>query len=191
MLGAITNILQEQPLDLVVANAGVTLYTQGKDDHDAIYQLYQVNLFGVLNTILPCMKRMQEGTICIMSSHAGNLPLPSAGAFYSSSKAAVLYLQGLRKDLGKVELAMIQPGYIRTAMTEKVDETPMLKPFILDLEPSAQYMVKELEHGNLDITFPIMGHFSSYMGILLPPFIRDKLWKLMPNLILGERLRLT
>lgn len=49
-----------RPLDLVVANAGVTYATIGTEVfEDAAEPMTQTNVFGVLNTINPILERMR------------------------------------------------------------------------------------------------------------------------------------
>ena len=182
--------------DLIIANAGVTLYTGKKEKiDDAIYNLYNVNLFGVLNTILPaisCIKSQKKNnsTIAIMSSQAANIALPGANAFYSSSKAAISYLRGLRKvlDIYNINLVIIQPGYIQTAITEKSEDLFIMKYINGDLTKSCQKMIKKLEEGERNINFPIIDHYLISFLNILPYYIQDKLWVFAPNLIMGEKL---
>lgn len=193
----IQNIYQNDTLDLIIANAGVTLYTSQKENiEDAIYNLYDVNINGVLNTILPIILEKKEHdktnklnkftTIAIMSSQASHIPLPGINAFYSSSKSAISYLQGLRK-LYK-DIIIIEPGYIRTRMTEKMDDFPYIKYIMQDLKISCQEIIKQLEQGKMNIIFPKIGSLLISITNLLPPLIRDKLWLYLPNLIMGEKL---
>lgn len=179
------NTINSCEFDLVIANAGVTLYTGQHDD--PIYNLYNVNLFGVLNTVLPSISKMNKGTIAIMSSQAANIPLPNINSFYSSSKAGVSYLSGLKKVKKDVDVVIIQPGYVNTAMTEKIEDFQMLKYFIEDLDLTCKNIVDGLESGENYINYPKAGQYLTFTGHLVPEFMRDTVWNYAPNLILGER----
>jgi NADP-dependent 3-hydroxy acid dehydrogenase YdfG len=73
------------PLDLVIANAGVFEAVTGVDALDdlekAAYAIADVNIHGVMNTVLPaiaCMRNRKQGQIAITSSicaHAPFLPI--------------------------------------------------------------------------------------------------------------------
>ncbi|MDA0239704.1 MAG: SDR family NAD(P)-dependent oxidoreductase, partial [Proteobacteria bacterium] len=80
------------PIDLVIANAGISGDTSGVTASDAIgreEQIYAVNILGVRNTIDPLVARFRgrgHGQIGLVSSLAGFRGLPSAPA-YAASKA--------------------------------------------------------------------------------------------------------
>ena len=79
------------PLDLVIANAGISGGTgQGKTEAAAQTRaIFATNLDGALNTILPALETMpQGGTIAVIASIAAFLPTPGAPA-YGASKAAI------------------------------------------------------------------------------------------------------
>ena len=89
-----------QPLDLVIANAGISGGTAGgPEGAEQVRRVFAVNVDGVLNTVLPAAAAMTargQGQIAIMSSIAGFLGLPNAPA-YCASKAAVKTLgEGMR-----------------------------------------------------------------------------------------------
>ena len=115
-------------IDLVVANAGITVPLTGPEVHEASDDLFDVintNYIGVINTILPVIDRMQarkNGHIAVISSLSAYHGIPGFPA-YSASKAALLnYLQGIRGRLAVagIKLTVICPGYIDTPMTEKL-----------------------------------------------------------------------
>ena len=95
------------PLDLVIANAGISGGTAGLDKGEEISQIqniFSVNVDGVFHTIEPALKKMSErnaGQIAIVSSLAGFRGWPGAPA-YSASKGAVRFygeaLRGALKD---------------------------------------------------------------------------------------------
>ena len=94
------NVDKTHHLDLVIANAGISINTSGKlKKTTQLGRMLDTNVFGVLNTVEPILPRMalrRKGTIALMSSLAGFYGMASAPG-YSSSKAWVLsYGQGLR-----------------------------------------------------------------------------------------------
>eukprot|EP01098_Paradermamoeba_levis_P009605 TRINITY_DN4013_c0_g1_i1.p1 TRINITY_DN4013_c0_g1~~TRINITY_DN4013_c0_g1_i1.p1 ORF type:complete len:304 (-),score=73.73 TRINITY_DN4013_c0_g1_i1:26-937(-) len=125
----IEKVDNEEPLDLVIANAGVSPETLGLRNLDEYTKpLMEVNVDGVFNTIFPIIPRFRKrknGQIAIMSSAAGLAPLASSPS-YSASKACVRYFgESLRPLMAvdRVGVSVICPGFVRTPLTEKVRGT--------------------------------------------------------------------
>ena len=78
------------PIDLCIANAGVSAGTGGGEESlKQVQHIFRVNVDGVLNTIHPVLQAMQQrgrGQVAIISSMAGWVGLPGAPA-YGASKA--------------------------------------------------------------------------------------------------------
>ena len=149
---------QHAPLDLVIANAGVSGGTaDGQEGYEQVRQIFDVNIDGVLNTIFPAIEAMtirQKGQIAIISSIAGFMGLPNAPA-YCASKAAVKTLgEGLRPNLAQqgVKLSVICPGYVKTAMTD-ANNFPM--PFLMPANRAAAIIARRLarNHGRIVFTW--------------------------------------
>ena len=86
MAAFILKLDDASPVDLVIANAGVSEETAGvaADVVAATRTLYDVNVGGVFNTVLPLIPRMKErkrGQIAIMSSLAGTSGFPTFVAY--------------------------------------------------------------------------------------------------------------
>lgn len=153
----ITAADEAAPLDLVVANAGISLgapleYDLGR--HTA--ETFAVNLNGVFNTIHPAvtvMRRRKRGQIAIMSSLAGYFGLAGSPA-YSSSKVAVRAygeaLRGLLRPEG-IAVNVICPGFIETHMTAR-NRFPM--PFLMKSDKAAEIIRRGLADNRGRIAFP-------------------------------------
>lgn len=146
-----------RPLDLVVANAGVSAGTGGDGEtEDQARQVFDVNLNGVINTVHPAMDLMRprrRGRIALMSSLAGFRGFPGAPA-YSASKAAVLaYGEALRGSLAPdgVGVSVICPGFVKSPMTD-VNRFPM--PFLVSAEKAAANIAAGIERNDGLISFP-------------------------------------
>ena len=143
-----------QPLDLVIANAGIGGGTE--DSHDNTLAVFQTNIDGVLNTLYPAldaMRRRGHGTIALMASLASFRGLPGSAA-YSASKAAVRTLgEGLRGENLKhgVKIAVICPGYVVSPMT---DRNTHAMPFLMPAERAAGIIARGLARGHARIGFP-------------------------------------
>lgn len=144
------------PIDLLIANAGISGGSGGGDGVEATYRIFATNVDGVLHTVLPITPRMAargSGQVAIISSLAGIRGLPSAPA-YSASKAAVRALgEGLRGELGGqgVKVNVVCPGYVKTPLTDK-NNFPM--PFLMAPEKAAATIRRGLERNRSRIAFP-------------------------------------
>lgn len=178
----------KHPLDLVIANAGISSGSggQGKNEGETETQardIFSVNLAGVLNTVWPVITPMRErgqGQIAIISSIAAFRGLPGAPA-YSASKAAVkTYGEALRGWLEPdgVKVSVVCPGFVRTRMTEK-NIYPM--PFIIDAGKAAGIIRKGLERDKARIGFPWPMYGMSWFLGALPPAVTDWIFKRIPK----------
>ncbi|MBM3564945.1 MAG: SDR family NAD(P)-dependent oxidoreductase [Alphaproteobacteria bacterium] len=172
------------PLDLVVANAGVSAGTGGAgENEDQTRTIFAVNIKGVLNTVWPAIRAMRprrNGQIAIVSSLAGYRGLPGAPA-YSASKAAVkVWGEALRGWLHRdgIKVNVICPGYVRTRMTAK-NRFPM--PFLMDADEAAAIIVRGLARNKSRIAFPWPFAFLVWLLSVLPPAWTDPLFARMPR----------
>lgn len=174
---------QQAPLDLVIANAGISAGTGGGGESaEQVHNIFATNIDGVLNTILPATTLMLKrggGQIGIMSSLSGIRGLPSAPA-YSASKAAVrVYGEGLRGYLKKYGIAVnvICPGYIKTPMTD-VNDFPM--PFLMTPEKAAKIIASGLAKNKSRIAFPLGLYWPLWLLSCLSPALTDPLFAALP-----------
>ncbi len=172
------------PLDLVIANAGVSAGMGGDGEDGAqVRRLFATNIDGVINTVqpvIPLMLKRKSGQIAIMSSLAGIRALPSAPA-YSASKACVRYYgEALRGVLLKdgVTVSVICPGYIDTAMTA-VNQFPM--PFIMSAPDAAHKIATSLARGRGRIAFPPMLYIPLWFISCLSPLLTDWVFARLPK----------
>ena len=117
-------------IDLVLVAAGV-LGEQSRDEHDgaAARAVVGTNFLGLVSAIVPCAERMRgqgHGTLCVLSTVAGERPRRS-NFVYGSSKAGLdAFAQGLGDSLvgTGVNVVVVRPGFVRTRMTEGLDPAP-------------------------------------------------------------------
>ncbi len=174
------------PVDLIIANAGVSGGSGGAavmgEDPEQLRRIMATNVDGVMNTVTPLMGAMIKrgrGQIALMGSLAGMRGLPSAPA-YSTSKAAVnAYGEGLRGWLGKsgVEVSVIMPGYVRTAMTAK---NPFPMPFIMNVDKAAALIAKGLANNRARVAFPWQMYWVMRLVCALPPSWTDPVFARLP-----------
>lgn len=167
---------EHAPLDLVIANAGISSGSgAGAADDDIIRDIFVVNLAGVLNTVLPAATRMRarrQGRIAIVSSVAGIRGLPTAPA-YSASKVAVrAWGDAIRPRLAEdgVALTMILPGFVESRITA-ANDFPM--PMLMPAETAAEIIVRGLSRGKRCIAFPWQTIWAMRLLCLLPGRLFD------------------
>lgn len=157
MAAHLNRIDSQTPIDLVIANAGISGGTSGKgESEEQARAIFDTNLYGVLNSLHPLMPRMiarGKGHIAIIASLASIVALPSAPA-YSASKAAVRYygesLRGVLKRHG-ITVSIVSPGYIDTPMT-RVNKFYM--PLFMSLPAAATRIKAALDKKSVHIFFP-------------------------------------
>ena len=164
------------PIDLVIANAGISGGTGGAADGawvDSEYRIFDVNVQGVLNTLLPLVPRMMArgaGQIGIMSSLASFNGWPGAPG-YSASKAAVrVYGESLRGALAGrgVGVSVICPGFVASRITAAND---FKMPFFMSAERAARIIARGLSANRARIAFPWQTFaISGFIGLLPPGF---------------------
>lgn len=173
------------PLDIVVANAGISGGFGGQDIQDIIndYQIFETNLTGVLNTIYPALPKMVDcgsGQIVIISSLASYFPMPSAPA-YSASKVAVrTYGEALAAKLRPyhIDVTVICPGFIKSGMTDKND-FPM--PFLMETREAVSRMKLAIDRKVTRLDFPKRMAIPLKILTYLPDFITRAIFAYLPE----------
>ncbi len=180
----ITACWQRQPIDLIIANAGIALATGGPAEmEERTREIFAVNVDGVLNTIFPALPAMCErrhGQIAIVSSLAGFRGMPSAPA-YSASKAAVKALgEGLRGRLRPHGIAVnvITPGFVKSRITG-ANNFPM--PLLMEADTAARRIRRGLAHNRGRIAFPRRLHAVVWLLSCLPDRLAGRLLGGMPK----------
>lgn len=142
---------------LAVFNAGNYWPTAGEAmDIDAYRNNYEVNLFGVLNGLVPVVERMKghgKGQVALVASVSGYSGLPAASA-YGACKAAINNMaESLKFDFDKlnIRIQVVNPGFIDTPLTDKND---FEMPFLMPVDKAVDRMVRGFERGGFEITFP-------------------------------------
>lgn len=180
----IVHIDELHPLDLVIANAGVSAGTfSGEENLASAEGVFDINIGGVINTmhpILPWMVKRGAGQLAIISSLAGIVPWPGAAA-YSASKAAVRYygeaLHGYLKKSG-VSVSVVCPGWIHTPMVA-VNRFPM--PLIMSSARAAAIVARGLARKKMRIVFPLSIYLVLRFAAMLPVFIVSAVSSAMPG----------
>jgi NADP-dependent 3-hydroxy acid dehydrogenase YdfG len=170
MRGAVEDAFARAPVDLLVANAGIS----GGDP--AV--LMAVNVQGIVNTVepaLPLLRAQGRGQLALMSSLAGFRGMPNAPAYCASKAAVRLYGEGLRGRLRRagIRVSVICPGYIETPLTAG---NPFPMPFLMSAEGAAERIVAGLASDRARIAFPRRLYWATVLGSLLPTALTDPIY---------------
>jgi short-subunit dehydrogenase len=169
------------PVDLVIANAGMTEGTSGTSRklEDATRTLFATNVDGVFNTILPLVPRMKErksGQIALMSSLSGFTGVPSMTSYAATKAAIKAYGEGLRGLLYRdnVFVTVICPGYVQGPMTDNArKEGGHLPSNLVPMEVAVKKIISGLRRNKAIVAFPFTLYYSTWVVSLLPPFAKD------------------
>ena len=173
---------KEARLHLVFANAGVST---GEETPENIYNTFNTNIFGVLNTITPTIEiykkldNSEPRIVAITASIAGYHGLAGCPS-YSASKACVkAYGEALRLRLEKegIQLNVICPGFVRSRITDH-NTCPM--PFFMEADNAAEIIAKRIEKNVGLIAFPWPMRFAAWFGAMLPSCIGKYLYAKIP-----------
>lgn len=172
------------PLDLVIANAGVSAGTGGGGEtHEQAQRIFAVNVDGVVNTVLPAvalMRRRGRGQVAVIASLAAFRGFPGAPAYCASKAAVRVWGEALRGELHAegIGVSVICPGYVRTPMTA-VNDFPM--PFLMDAERAAAIIRRGLARNKARIAFPWPMYALVRLVAGLPLAITDPLLRRLPK----------
>ena len=134
----------------------------------AVQQMITINLIGAVNlvhAVLPVLRQQGAGQLVLCGSVAGYRGLPNSQP-YSATKAALINLaESLRAAERALDIKVINPGFVRTALTDKNDFN---MPMIIDVEQAAKTIAKELLTKRFEIHFPKRFTYLMKLLALLP-----------------------
>lgn len=121
---------RDRPLVGLVNNAGVP--AAGPLELvplDQVRRALEVNVVGAVAATQAFLPALREGggRVVMMSSISGRVPMPFAGPYAASKFALEAIADSLRRELAPfdVDVVVIQPGAIRTAIWDRVEEMEM------------------------------------------------------------------
>lgn len=168
---------EAHPLDLVIANAGISAGSHKGEEEtcEQIRAVFATNVDGVLNTILPILPRMRErkkGQVAIMSSLAGFRGFAQSPAYCASKAAERVLGEGLRLRLKPhgVQVSVICPGFVKTPMTDRNNFT---MPFLMDAERAAGIIKLGLALDKGRISFPMPLALGVWLLSFMPVGLSD------------------
>lgn len=169
------------PIDLAIANAGVTSgIGMGRlfEHPDLARNVIATNLVGTMNTLDPVVERMcmrGRGQIAVMGSIGALRGLPYCPA-YSASKAGVhAYAEALRGALARhgIGVSIIAPGFVDTPFNGDI---VCPKPLSTSPERAARVIRRGLARRRAVIAFPRIVYYTMIATRLLPRRLTDALF---------------
>jgi short-subunit dehydrogenase len=162
--------------DIVIANAGVGGLNPGDNfSLDVHRKVVEINCIGLANTLIPFVPSMIErkaGHLVGISSLAAFRGLPNAGSYSSSKAAQMVFLESLRVDLRKHDVAVscIHPGFVESEMT---DHNDFFMPFKMSTRKSSELIARAIENRKASYLYPWQMRLVTAVNRNLPRFIYD------------------
>lgn len=178
------------PLDLVIANAGVSAGSgKAPETRAQADKVFDTNVGGVLNTLSPAISRFRLraqpgargiGQVAIVSSLASYMGLPGAPAYCASKAAVRVWGEAQRHELAPfgIEVSVICPGFVRTRITASNN---FKMPLLMDADRAARIIRRGLARNKGCIAFPWRMYALVRLASALPGWIKDRVFGRMPK----------
>ena len=127
--------------DVLVNNAGILVRGEVRNLSDAEWtKLREVNIDGVLRLCrdgLPLLRKGRNASIINISSIMSNRGLRPLAAYTATKGAVTALTKGLAVEYSpfNIRVNAISPGYIETAITDRMLRLPQAKKFLVDKTP--------------------------------------------------------
>ena len=183
-------IREAGPLDLVIANAGVTAGTGGGlESPEQSREVFDVNLGGVLNTVQPALAAMLarapdasglRGRIAVVASMAIYVATPGAPSYAASKMAVDAWTQatGVVARRHGILMTSCCPGYVRSGMTER---NSFNMPGLMTAEDAAAIILRAVTQGRGRVSFPFWMAASARILGLLPARALSRFLSALPG----------
>jgi NADP-dependent 3-hydroxy acid dehydrogenase YdfG len=174
-----------RPLDLVIANAGISRGTArtGGESPEQAAEIFAVNVDGVRNTVMPALARMLQrdsgSRIALMSSLAGFRGVAGAPAYCASKAAVRVFGEGLRAAHAgsSVRVSVICPGFVRSRMTER---NAFRMPLLMDADVAARIILRGLARDRARIAFPWPIYAAALALQAMPSALAERIGRALP-----------
>jgi short-subunit dehydrogenase len=174
------------PLDLVIANAGVSAGTgAGVETAAQARRLLDTNVGGVVDTVLPAVELMRprgHGQIAIMASLAAFRGFPGAPAYCAGKAAVKVWGEALRGELHEagIGVSVVCPGYVKSRMTAG---NSFHMPLLMEADRAARIIRRGLARNKARIAFPWRLYAAVWLISVLPQSLTDPLLRRLPRKI--------
>lgn len=165
-------------IDVLIANAGVGGNDEATRSYEpsAVKKVIDINLLGAVNAVYavtPDMIAKRSGHIAAISSLAGFRGLPRSAAYSASKAAMTAFFESVRLDVARhnIDVTIIQPGFIRTPLT---DGRTNKMPFLMELEDAIPMFVRAIEKKKKFSAFPWQLATIVRTGKFMPAWLYDR-----------------
>jgi len=178
----LVNFDTQHPVDLIVANAGVTYALHPKlsvEPAAATRSVFETNFLGVIDTVGPLLEKMQErgrGQIAVIGSLSAYRGIPLFPAYAASKAALQTYFEAVRGNLRAtgIEVSIFCPGFIDTPMTRKLSG---FKGPVLSSKSAAKTIKQGIEKRVRFMAFPVTIRIALLASKMLPPALSDLIYQ--------------
>ena len=137
-----------------------------------------LSIYLIIEKIKSFFELTHSHTIAIISSLAGYRGLPRS-ILYGPSKSALINLaEALKIDLPKVNIKLINPGFVETPATS-INQFKM--PFLISAEKAAIIIFTKIYQKGFEISFPFPFNILMKFGRILPYRLYFKITKRISN----------
>lgn len=169
-----------RPIDLVIANAGITTGLGPDDvteDPEAVRAIVATNLLGPLNTVEPLIQPMcarGRGHLAFVGSIAGLRGLPYSPAYCLTKSAIQAYSESIRGRLEArgVTVTLIVAGMVKTPLNDSIQA---VKPGELSDVAAAALIKRGLDRRRAIVAFPAFLYWATRLGRLIPARVYDRI----------------
>ncbi len=176
---AAADFLHNGPVDIVIANAGISvgILNGMVEDAEVFREIIETNVLGMGATFEPFIPGMQSrgsGTLVGISSVAGVRGLPGSSAYSASKAATTVFLESLRIDLygTGVKVVTIAPGFVDTPMTQ---HNPYPMPFLMKPDAFARRAGQAIERGRRYAVIPWQMGLVARLLRFIPNALYDRI----------------
>ena len=166
-------------IDVMIANAGIGGNDEATRSYDpaAVKKLIDINLLGAVNAVhavVPHMLERGSGHLVGISSLAGFRGLPKSAAYSASKAGMTAFFESVRLDVkkGGIDVTIIQPGFIRTPLT---DGRTHNMPFLMELEDAIPHFIRAIERKKNFAAFPWQLATIVRSGKFMPSWLYDRI----------------
>ncbi|MFA8443679.1 SDR family NAD(P)-dependent oxidoreductase [Yoonia sp.] len=166
-------------LDGIVYLAGVYWPMKAQEwDNEKADLMGEVNFLGasrVVGSVIKDMVAKDAGHIVLVGSLSGFRGLPGAIGYCSSKAGMMALAESMQADLrtSPIEVQLINPGFIKTRLTEKNDFN---MPFIMSPEDAAKEVFDHMNTDNFKKSFPMVFSWVFRLSQFMPDWMYYRLF---------------
>lgn len=166
-------------LDGIVYLAGVYWPMKAQEwDNEKADLMGEVNFLGasrVVGSVIKDMVAKNAGHIVLVGSLSGFRGLPGAIGYCSSKAGMMALAESMQADLrtSPIEVQLINPGFIKTRLTEKNDFN---MPFIMSPQDAAKEVFEHMNTDTFKKSFPMMFSWVFRLSQFMPDWMYYRLF---------------